>query len=88
VVVELVVSHVGDGVSVVIRVRDSGSGFTARQQDTRDLPYGRGLRIVDALATRLSFIGTGNVVEAEYVARCAPTSGVRVEVQPAEMSHR
>jgi CheY-like chemotaxis protein len=88
VVVELVVSHVDDGVSVVIRVRDSGSGFTARQQDTRDLPYGRGLRIVDALATRLSFIGTGNVVEAEYVARCAPTSGVRVEVQPAEMSHR
>lgn len=51
-----------------IRVRDSGPGFTHKRPkgDVR-VPYGRGLTIVNELCRRLVFLGSGNVVEAEYI---------------------
>jgi DNA-binding response OmpR family regulator len=69
--IELAVSLEDACTRVWIQVRDSGSGFDVespiRDVDDRvDIPWGRGLAIVESLSERLSILGRGNVVEAEY----------------------
>ena len=55
-----------------IRVRDSGPGFDhARVRDTletcgEERLWGRGLRLVNRLCSRVRYLGAGNQVEAEY----------------------
>jgi CheY-like chemotaxis protein len=58
------------GGEVVIRVRDSGTGFDHRriaEHPGHDLPYGRGIPLVRSLTAGLTYLGPGNTAEARYV---------------------
>jgi len=58
-------------VGVRVRVRDSGPGFDVRTGGASEsVPWGRGLTLVNELATRFTILGSGNIVEAEYGVRC------------------
>ena len=59
----------GDGVSLTIRVTDSGAGLdvnTVTGSAAVDALHGRGLQLVENLAASLRFNATGNEAQAEY----------------------
>ena len=59
----------GNGGSLTIRVTDSGAGFdvnTGAGSAAVDALHGRGLQLVESLATSLRFNATGNEAQAEY----------------------
>ncbi len=63
-----------NGYGVKIRVVDSGSGFdyaalmeNAASRIKQDGQHGRGIKLVESMAYRLEFAGSGNDVTAYYI---------------------
>ncbi len=72
--IELVGIRQEAGVTLCVRVKDSGPGFdwqNAREKDCLNVAHGRGIALVQSLCISLQYYGVGNEAVAYYMPRNA-----------------